>query len=337
MALEPEAFQKTQRYQVRATVPEVLAALTPKPERAPEPEPVRASKNTPARFGVGLLVAAGVLLAVLWLLPSDQKELASLAVLLFFFSLPGGILLLLASWMLQQEAAAKRSWPPNDWVVEPPHKDQRRLLLATLLKRFQVDLLADAPVDVTLDLTLPLDASKRVRTENLEGKRGPGTRADFVDPWLSLQGRFADGTHLHLSVVDQVRVVERMKVMPLKTRTKTKRSGVSLMTVALRVKPERHPGLATLKDAARSAVRLPPGARLKRVRVAEDRVALRVQLDEDWVARPPSEPRPGASPRPEAPRKTDASRTATMMLLSLYQVLNHSSSQVQPGKMRSTS
>jgi hypothetical protein len=215
--------------------------------------------------------------------------------------------------VIHQEAATKRSWPSNDWVVEPPHTKQRRLLLATVLQRFQVDLLADAPVDVTLDLTLPLDSSKRVRTENLEGKRGPGTRADFVDPWLSLQGRFADGTHLHLSVVDQVRVVERMKVMPLKTRTKTRRSGVSLMTVALRVKPERHPGLAMLEDPARSAVRLPPGVKLKRLRVAEDRVELRVLMNEGWGVQ--------GRGRPVDARKTDASRTATMMLLSLYQVL----------------
>lgn len=328
MPLEPEAFQKTRRYQVRATVPEMLEALAPRPERAPEPapEPASPSKKTPARLGVGLLVATGVLLALLYLLPSDQKELASLVVLLVFFSLVGGVILLIASWVLQQEAAMKESWPSRDWVVEPPHKEQRRLLLATVLQRFQVDLLSDAPVDVTLDLTLPVDPGKRLRTENLEGKSGAGTREDFVDPWLSLQGRFADGTQLHLSVVDQVRVVERMKTMPLKTRTRRKRSGVSRMTVALRVKPERHPGLATMTGLARNAVKLPPGARVKRVRVAEDRVELRVLMNEGWVARA----------RSADARGVDASRTVTMMLLSLYQVLNHSCSQGQPGKMRST-
>ncbi|RKH45480.1 hypothetical protein D7X55_06070 [Corallococcus sp. AB049A] len=322
MPLEPEAFQKTRRYQVSATVPEVLEALSPKPRPAPEPEPEPESprKNTPARFGVGLLVATAGLFLVLRLLPPDQEGLASLLGSLCLLSLFGGGILLIASWMLRQEAEAQRSWPPGDWVVEPPHKAQRRQLLATVLQRFQVDLMADAPVDVTLDLTLPVDPAKRAQPRT----QGPATREDFVDPWLSLQGRFADGTQLHLSVVDQVRVVERMKTTPLKTRIRRKRSGVSLMTVALRVKPERHPGLAAMEDHARGAVKLPPGVRLKRLRVAEDRVELRVLMNEDWVA------------RPRDPRKTDASRTVTMMLLSLYQVLNHSSSQGQPGKMRST-
>ncbi|RKG68025.1 hypothetical protein D7W79_34685 [Corallococcus exercitus] len=333
MPLDLEAFQKTQVYQRRATVAEVLEdlrAMDPRARPVPEarqPEPTGPPKNTAARIGVGMLVAAVVALAILWFLPSGLEGLTSLMGFLFFGLLVGGILTLVASSMGSEfdSPLSASSWPEERFVA--PYKEQRRLLVATVLQRFQVDLVQDAPVDVTLDLTLPLDDRKRVH----RGKHGTGTREDFVDPWLSLQGRFADGTQLQLSVVEQVRLVHRTKVLPLKVKTKRKRSGVSLMTVALRVKPERHPGLAAMESRARDAVRLPPGARLKRVRVAEDRAELRVLLDEDWVVQAPRTPRPQGSSKP------DASRTATMMLLSLYQVLNHSSSQARPGNVRSTS
>lgn len=335
MPLEPEAFQKTQRYQVSATVPEVLEALAPKPTPAPSPEPESRPTSGFARLGKGLLVVSALSFVGIQLLPSERSGTAEgvFAILFFacFISLLGGVISLIASAVGPGPGFSSRTSPwPGGEAWEPPHKEKRRLMLATVLQRFQVDLLAD--VKVTLDLTQPMDPSKLAgkgplgKAKQVKGQQGPATREDFVDPWLSLQGRFADGTQLHLSVVDQVRVVERMKAMPLKTKVKRKRSGVSLMTVALRVKPERHPGLAARQDHARSAVKLPPGVKLKRVRVDEDRAELRVQMDEGWVAHA----------RAVDARGPDASRTVTMMLLSLYQVLNHSSSQGQSGKMRST-
>ncbi|AFE03356.1 hypothetical protein COCOR_00229 [Corallococcus coralloides DSM 2259] len=335
MPLEPEAFQKTQRYQARATVAEVLEdlqALAPPPQRAPEVKP---QGDGMRRLGKGLLLATGVCLGALWLLPLDSRSgfFALLLFLSFFMGL-GGAMALIGSW-LGAGLHSPMGWPAERFAES--YKEQRRLLLATVLRRFQVDLVQDAPVEVTLDVSTPLAPGKRVH----QGKHGTWDREDFSDPWLSLQGRFADGTQLHLSVVDQVRVLRRTKTLPGRVKRQSKRSGASLMTVALRVKPERHPGLTALEERARSAVKLPPGARVKRVRVAEDRVELRVLLDEGWVARgtqavEPSEVLPGRPPSLNAP-KTDASRAVTMMLLSLYQVLNHSSSQGLPGNVRSVS
>ncbi|NNC18045.1 hypothetical protein HJC22_20220, partial [Corallococcus exiguus] len=53
----------------------------------------------------------------------------------------------------------------------------------------------------------------------------------------------------------------------------------------------------------------------------------------DWVVR---RTKPTSPSEPIVLPPNDASRVVTMMLLSLYQVLNHSSSQGQPGKKRST-
>ncbi|NOK09191.1 hypothetical protein [Corallococcus exercitus] len=341
MPLDLEAFQKTQVYQRRATVAEVLEdlrAMEPQAQSALEarPEPASPQTNGMRSLGKGLLLASGVCLGALWLLPLDPRN-GYYALLVFLSGNMGlgGVLALIVSWVGTKFGSPMETstWPEKRFV--DPYEEQRRLLLATLLQRFQLDLLDDTPVDVTLDLSFSLNPSKCVLAEEIHGKE---TREDFTNPWLSLQGRLADGTQLRLSVVDLVRMLQHTKNLPRQVKTGRKRRAVSLMQVALRVKPERHPGLAGLEKRTRDAVRLPSGSTLKWVLVAEDRLELRVLLDEDWVAQAPapSEVPPGKARKAGAP-KTDASRTATMMLLSLCQVLNHSSSQAQPGNVRSTS
>lgn len=306
MSLELSEFQKTYVYETRAPVAEVLEDL-----KALGKLDGRAERRR-ILMGIGSFVSMclGISFAVLsqWLL---SGALFATSIVLFIL------------WMRSKHTDLD---------------DRRYGLVAALLQRFQVDLDANAPVDVKLDLA-PVDAERKCVGKR---KRGRWDSEDFADTWLSLHGRFADGTHLHLSAVAHLQKRRRTGLgISGKTKTKTKRKGKSLLQVGLRVKPERFPGLTALEARARDAVKLPPGARLKRLRVAEDRVELRVLLDEDWVARPPKAPRPsevpsGDRPRPEAPSKTDASRAVTMMLLSLYQVLNHSSSRAQPGKKRST-
>ncbi|CAM4484285.1 hypothetical protein [Corallococcus exiguus] len=345
MPLDLEVFQKTQVYQSQATVAEVLEDLRAMDSRPQcvskaQAEPSDIPTVNTSGLGWGLLLVSAVSFVIFWLLSSEHERTlegpSSLLLLLCFGSFVGGLLLLGASWTAPRDSSDRMSSSGPEERFVAPYKEQRRLLLTTLLKRFQVDLVQDAPVDVTLDLTLPMDPRKRVHA----GKHGTWDREDFSDPWLSLRGRFADGTRLQLTVVEQVRMLERTKTLPLKVKTQRKRSGASLMTVALGVKPERHPGLADMEERLQDAVRLPSGVRLKRLRVAEDRVELRVLLEDDWVARPTKvltlADVPPGEPLRRPPTKTDAARTATMMLLSLYQVLNHSSSQGQPGKMRST-
>ncbi|RKI39543.1 hypothetical protein D7Y27_21750 [Corallococcus sp. AB004] len=341
MPLDLEAFQKTRVYQRRATVAEVLEdlqALAPQSKRAPEvkPAPARSERDGMRRLGKGLLLATGVCIGALWLLPLDQRSgFFGLLLMLSFFMGLGGAMVVIASWLgAGFDSPMGASFWPATRSVEPD-KEQRRLLLATLLQRFRLDLLDAGPVEVTLDLSSPLAFGKSVH----QGKHGDGTREDFADPWLSLQGRFADGTHLNVSMVDQVRMLKRTKTLPLKVKHQSKRTESSLIQVALRVKPERHPGLSAMEGRVRGVVQLPPGATLQQLRVAEDRMELRVLLKEGWVAQArapePSDLLPGKAQKASA-RKPDASHTVTMMLSSLHQVLNHSSSQGQPGKMRST-
>ena len=143
-----------------------------------------------------------------------------------------------------------------------------------------------------LDLAPNDDVHKRVR----QGPRGRWQCEDFTDAWLDLQGRFADGTHLHLSMVEHLQKRSRTQRNARgKTKTKRKQKGKALMQVSLRVKPERYPGLADLDASARGAARLPPGIKLSRIRVAQDRVMLRALLAHDWVL-PAPKPAPARAP-----------------------------------------
>ncbi|NOK09189.1 hypothetical protein, partial [Corallococcus exercitus] len=201
--------------------------------------------------------------------------------------------------------------------------DNRRYGLAqVLLRRLQVDLAPDAPVRLKLDLR-PTDVrEKRVKQDMV----GWWNTDFFVDPWFTLEGRLADGTFLRIHMVERLQKRERSKTSASgKSRTKTKRKGFARLEVSVRVKPERYPGLERLKARATNATRLPRRVELERVRVAVDRMSLRARLSDEWVARPEK-----VAGDPDAPafwrqalEKDDASRTATMMLLSLYQVLGH--------------
>ncbi|NOK33478.1 hypothetical protein HMI49_09740 [Corallococcus exercitus] len=201
--------------------------------------------------------------------------------------------------------------------------DNRRYGLAqVLLQRLQVDLSPDAPVRLKLDLRPPDLLHKRVKQDMV----GWWNTDFFVDPWFTLETRLADGTFLRIRMVERLQKRERSKTSASgKTRTKTKRKGFARLEVSVRVKPERYPGLERLKARATAATRLPRRVELERVRVAVDRLSLRARLSDEWVARPEK-----AADDPEVPtfwrqalEKDDASRTATMMLLSLYQVLGY--------------
>ncbi|RKI73109.1 hypothetical protein D7X55_06075 [Corallococcus sp. AB049A] len=309
MALDPSEFLKTYVYEARAPVTEVLADLKALAELDARVERKRRTLWITAWSLMALSIAGcAILSAVVAQLSFGQQDaLAGLPWLVGvgFFGV-GIVLFIVRASMGRMDL------------------DNRRYgLLATVLKRFQVDLDVSAPVDVKLDLARTDEERKCVGKK----KRGRWDSEDFTDAWLSLHGRFADGTHLHLSVVEHLQKRRRTsRGSSGKTKLKTKRKGKTLLQVGLRVKPERFPGLAGLRTNAKQAAKLPPGVALSRLDVAEDRLAMRAVLDQEWTvlttkpAPPEGKPPPGLKP----PARQDGARAATMMLLSLYQVLGTS-------------
>ncbi|NOK09190.1 hypothetical protein [Corallococcus exercitus] len=306
MALDPSAFQKTYVYETRAPVAEVLADLKSLEALDAKAEQKRRTLWITAWSLLAFSILGCALLSLLvgQLSFEQQDALAGMPLLVGVASFVAGIVLFIL------RARAGRT-----------DLDNRRYgLLATLLKRFQVDLDVNAPVDVKLDLA-PRDEERKCVGKT---KRGRWDCENFTDAWLSLQGRFADGTHLHVSMVEHLQKRKRYgRSSSGKTKLKTKRKGKTLLQVGLRVKPERFPGLAGLHAHAKQAARLPPGVALSRLDVAEDRLSMRVVLDQEWsVLTTKPAPPAGETPQGRAPPATqDAARAATMMLLSLYQVL----------------
>ncbi|RKH12375.1 hypothetical protein D7V97_08635 [Corallococcus sp. CA053C] len=334
MALDLTEFQKTHVYRAQdSSVPAVLADLEVVEQLDQQAELTR------RKLWIGAWVLLGCGIGSFILLPFLMDAHPDGAWDVYGPLVSGvGVLDLVAAVVLFVVRARRRRMD----------LDNRRYgLVATLLKRLQVDLDPDSPVSLTLDLAPNDDAHKRIQQDT----RGRWQREVFKDAWLDLQARFADGTYLRLSMVEYLQKRSRTQRNARgKTKTKRKQKGKALMQVALRVKPEQYPGLADLTAPARSAARLPPGIKLSRIRVARDRLVMRALMAHDWVLLAPKaapakapidSPPPAAKGRgTRAPvgtaLKQDASQTATMMLLSLYQVLNFSSSLRKRGDAKAT-
>ncbi|RYZ42528.1 MAG: hypothetical protein EOO71_07435 [Myxococcaceae bacterium] len=244
---------------------------------------------------------------------SADRDLLELAPQLLQYGLLLGLLLAAVGGLLLLWRA----------LLKPRDLDNRRYGLArVLLKRLHVDLAPDAPVRLKLDLRQPDVREKRVKQDMV----GWWNTQFFVDPWFTLEARLADGTFLRIHMMEKLQKRYRYKTSASgKMKKKTKTKGFARLEVSLRVKPLRHPGLGALKARATNATRLPRRIELERVRVAADRLSLRVRLAGDWVAQAQKAPDDPETPSfwKEALEKDDASHTATMMLLSLYQVVHY--------------
>ncbi|NNC05587.1 hypothetical protein HJC10_22370 [Corallococcus exiguus] len=200
---------------------------------------------------------------------------------------------------------------------------RRPELVVRVLQRLKADLAPDTPV--------------RLRLRPDPHPQGPGSSLyvlkriktappDVLDPWLTLETRLADGSHLRLSAVERrrVRVSDHGPNGP-RRRTRIKENDALFLEARLRVKEKRHPRLAALSlDRARAAVRLPPGAKLQRLRITGEHLRLRIRLEETWR---PFVPKDMGEEKSSTP---DASRAVTMLLLSLYQMLHLARTPVAP-------
>ncbi|MCP3102606.1 hypothetical protein LZ198_27400 [Myxococcus sp. K15C18031901] len=228
--------------------------------------------------------------------------------------------------------------------------DRRYQLVMYLLRRLRKDIPPDEPLTLNLDLT-DLDATEKWKGS---GRAGDWTTNDYVDPWLQLQVRLADGTHLRLTMEEWLQKRSRSKRNYRgKVKTKHKSKSSTVLGVQLRVKPERHPDLVSLEGAARKALKLPACVTDTRLDVSEDRLALRTRLPLEWLAVDPSQndTQPDYSQNeygtgtPNQSRDIngrwvetvpDATRTFLMMMLSLYQVLNYSTASQRKSPSRAT-
>ncbi|RKG70722.1 hypothetical protein D7V80_03940 [Corallococcus sp. CA054B] len=301
MAVNVSRFHEFFRYQSRAPVPDLLKDM----EVLSQLDARAEGQRRALEWSGWCTVIPGAVMVVLsygvWAGTVERDEITEAgAQLLTVTGVVGGALLVVGLLLFL--------WR---YTLKPRDLDNRRYGLAqALLRRLEMDLAPDAPVRLKLDLRPPDVLDKRVR----QALVGWWNTDFFVDPWFMLETRLADGAFVQIRMVERVQKRERSKTSASgKTRTKTKRKGFAQLSVSVRVKPKRYPGLERLKVRATAATRLPRKVELERVRVAPGRLLLRARLSDEWVARAEREPE----------TRDDASRTATMMLLSLYQVLGY--------------
>ncbi|MFP2959612.1 hypothetical protein ACLEPN_17655 [Myxococcus sp. 1LA] len=190
-------------------------------------------------------------------------------------------------------------------------ENRRYTLASQVLHRLRRDIGPDAPVKLVLDLT-PMDSSEKSLGKH---KTSTGWNAEnFSDPWLTLQTRLLDGTHLRIAAVQRLQKRSRTRRSSSgKYKTKYRKDSWALFQVQLRVKAERYPDLARMEPEARGAVRLPGGVAVDKLQVGEDRMSLRTLAETEWDAGPNTQS-----------NAVDGAKIVVMMLLSLYQVLLYS-------------
>lgn len=178
-----------------------------------------------------------------------------------------------------------------------------------LLRLISRDMGKEQALKMKLDLRTPEHNDKFQH----EGYAGPWSVKYYVDPWLELQGRLADGTAFSLEAVEKFQA--RGKWGGRRgNKWKTKNRSSTEMILVLRPKETRYALVEELGRDLYGALRLPPWCQLKLLHMQEGELWLRVTTLAEWEA-----------PNPEntAGRPTfNGVDIAAMMFLSLYQVLN---------------
>ncbi len=152
--------------------------------------------------------------------------------------------------------------------------NHRYRLLQRLVELLARDMTARSSLEVQLDLSPPDEKVKRTGETPYPG-RPRWKITHYRDPWLIVQGRWVDGTRFHLTLTQehQVRSGRNPKG---KQKVKPRFKGIDL-TLVLTCPDSMHQVLPTLKNPS-TALRLPPQARAKALRVTDRGMVVKAHL-----------------------------------------------------------
>ncbi|MAD80757.1 MAG: hypothetical protein QGG71_24140 [Pirellulaceae bacterium] len=189
--------------------------------------------------------------------------------------------------------------------------DRRYEVVAGLLRLLSKDMADDAPVTVALDFQ-PHNHKKKLQRK---GKVGYWNVQFFVDGWLTMQGRFLDGTKYTVTLIEKQQDRHRTKRSASgKTKHKHKTKNSSEAIISLKIKEKRYPQAQELYKTLNETLKLPSWVELKSVVAEGDVLTLRTTSRVTWDA-----PGPG-----EKAAARDGINWMAMMFLSLYRFLNNS-------------
>jgi hypothetical protein len=180
-------------------------------------------------------------------------------------------------------------------------------LLRQVLELVKRDMDAATPLQVQINFTAALDVAKK--SETVPHPTRQGWKIDrFIDPWLSLSGKFLDGTHFSLKLTElSSKQYGWKRGRSGKSKYKSKVKSKGELELLLNCPRKKYGAMTLLQSDATAAIQLPPGAQLKQLKMTENRLLLVVKLPA-WFGK-------------TQPDK-NLYQTITMMFLSLYQILN---------------
>ena len=184
--------------------------------------------------------------------------------------------------------------------------DVRHQLPKQLLAMLARDMAKGGATQLGIDFSSPTQKRKKTHT-GPHPYRARWKRDYFEDGWLNLQGTFLDGTTYTLKTNELwIRSYgwKRSRSGKSKHKSKMKAKGMEL-ELFLQFSRKRYGAVSILEQDIESAIKLPPGAQLKKIRVDDNKMGLRVKISGMSVSNP----------------KFVYDTTASMFL-SLYHVLN---------------
>jgi len=188
-------------------------------------------------------------------------------------------------------------------------EDRRYELAGQLIRLLSTDMAKDAPIRLRLDLNAPDQQSKFLR----DGQAGRWRVKYYKDDWLTMQGRFLDGTSFCVTITELYQARSRtQRSQSGKTKHKSKTKTATEFSLRLKTKAKRYGSLAELAAGSKAAIQLPDIAALKSFTIQDGGLLLKAKCKRDWDATQEGK---------EDDRKA-GSTVVAMMHLSLYQILN---------------
>ncbi|MEG3840799.1 hypothetical protein [Microcoleus sp. herbarium14] len=179
-------------------------------------------------------------------------------------------------------------------------RDYRYELPKKILSMVNRDRTPNSNVEILIYFTPAGEMGKKIQT--LPHPRKRGWKVDcFEDQWLTLEGEFIDRSNFSLTVTELNRKAYGQNANG-KSKSKHKPKGTEI-NLKLSFPSKKYGSIHVIQKAAPEAVKLPVGAKLKRMKVTPKAIDLTVNT-------------------PRILNQEEMYQTITMMFLSLYQVLN---------------
>jgi hypothetical protein len=250
MAIDAEKLRTVGVYEAQAPLGSVMTDAAAIDQAAQRFAAVRKHK-----LGQGFLALGA---AVLCIVLAASVGLVLLGVLLFM----AGVALAVVLWVSAYRYG--RNLKTYQWRFE-------------LLKRLGASLAQDSDLNSAVTVSLGLKDRSRLLREEVWPLRKRGRQRFLEDDWLSVQGRFLDGTEYTENVRELIR--RRTYVNP-RGKSKVKYRSQHFIGLRLACPRELYGDLRPLAEGLKKSLRLPASASIRGLKVGGKVVFLRVRVDQ---------------------------------------------------------